>query len=242
MKKNLLALGLIVLACAMAAIWPALANQKLRREMVDGLEQLWKQPGQLVELRASSGGVDAEVRVVFPANTPLRQQQWSFPLLRFISRRYGEPRLEKISLRARDGGNEIQEQENPPVPESPLESANQSHMELIRRQAQAWLDQKLGVGHGLALVDGTARVESLPTTQPGEERHYLMSRPEGKTENRAMRLPSYDETQPLTTTRFTTRLVLVVDGRTPEANQLPTADLNQTLGLASEEIRMLVLP
>lgn len=242
MKKNLLALGLILLACALAAVWPGLANQKLRREMIEALQQLYQEPGQMVELRASPDGVEAEVVLLLPPNTTPRQQQWSFPLLRFISRRYGDPRLGKISLRLRDGGTEIQEQGEPSVPESSLESANQSHLELVRRQAQAWLDQKLGVGHGLALVDGTARLETLPSNQEVEERHYLMPRPEGQSENRARRLPSYDETQPITTTRFNTRLVLVVDGRAPEASKLPTTDLNQALGLTSQEIRVLVLP
>ncbi|MBS2036989.1 hypothetical protein JST97_18510 [bacterium] len=242
MKKNLLALFLVLLACALASQWPALANRKLRLEMADGLEQLWKQPGQMVDLRSSPGGVDAEVQVVLPPDCSERQQQWNFPLLRFISQRYGEPRLERINLSRRDSGASIPELNSVHPSQDPLEASNQAHLELIRRQAQAWLDQKLGADHGLALVDGSAQIQAQPL-DPGEERHYLMARPEEATAGKAYRMRSSEETEaPITVTRFSTKLVLVLDGRVAQAEKLRTEDLGASLGLGSQDIRLLRLP
>ncbi|MFN8608102.1 MAG: hypothetical protein U0931_11265 [Vulcanimicrobiota bacterium] len=244
MKKNLLALVLVLLACAVASLWPRLAHQKLSRELCQGLEKLWDRPGQVVELYSTAEGVDARVQVALPPEYTPRQEQWNFALLRFVSQRYGPPRLGQIALSRVGDERPIEEQHSTPPDQSQEETANQAHLELIRRQAQSWLDQNLGPSHGLALVDGTARVDSTPVYEDSTDRHYLLARPEeGKQERSGPGVGNRVVAPPITVTRFTTRLVLVVDGRVPDVEQkLPTADLKAQLGLQADEVRVVVLP
>jgi hypothetical protein len=261
LRKNLLALVVIVLACALATQWPRLANQKLRNELSDSLERLWNQPGQAVELLATSGGVDAQVQAVLPSDCSARQDQWNFQVLRFVSRRYGDPKLLHITLSDRDSKRSIEERSSESMAASesksqdrseglrgPGESANEAHLELIRRQAQAWLDQNLGPGNGLALVDGTAKIENLPNDKEGAERHYLLRRPKGESEGKsAPTLDTANSVAPvLTSTSFTTRLVLLVNGRIPEADKKisNTSELSAELGMVSgrDEVKVVLLP
>lgn len=259
MKKNLLALVLIMLACALATQWPRLANQKLRNELGESLERLWAKPGQTVELLSAPGGVDARVLAVLPADCTARQDQWNFQVLRFVSQRYGDPKLLRISLSDRDSKRNIEEQASSSVSESkdqnrveskarsapgPLENANEAHLELIRRQAQAWLDQKLGPGNGLALVDGTAKVDNQPLYEDATDRHYLRARPEESERKEAPSVEANSVVPAVTTTTFTTRLVLVVNGRAPGADKFDSSELSTQLGMVSgrDEVRVVILP
>ncbi len=235
MKKNLLTLVLVAIACAVAAQYLRQGGQNkewtaLRVDMVDALERFWNTRGHQVELLPADKGVTARVQVILPANISERQQQWNFPVLRFVARRHRTPELLGLSVSTPQGALQeagpSQGSSQGAVPRQPYAPGGDSveaHLELVQRQAQAWLDGVVGAGNALALVDGSSSQVAQPIA-PGVEAHFLQAREkfEGK------RAPSSDNSSiapQIMTTQYTTILVVVANGRVEgveaKLNRLP---------------------
>jgi len=120
----------------------------------------------------------------------------------------------------------------------------ETRLELVRRQAQAWLDGTLGAGQGLALVDGDVR--QLPqVVQPGVENHFIRARDES--EGKRAPNPNDSAIKQILKPEYSTVLVLVGNGRAggvqAKLSRLP--ELEQTLQLkldGRDSRRMVVLP
>ena len=261
MKKNLLALVMIAIVCALASQLLRHSGEKkewtaLRLDMTDALDRFWGTHGNVVELLPADKGVTAAVKVVLPeGNVPPRQQQWNFPLLRFVGQRNARPPLLGLTISELNNHQAIVEVADlaapgaGAVPEQPYARgnvSNEAHLQLMQRQAQSWLDGVLGMGNGLALVDGSSR--ELPTELPvrGTENHYLMPRERQarpRSENSMEAAPPQQQFQ----TEYTTMLVVVVNGRAEgvqaKLDRLP--ELNSLLQLKIKERdsqRVVVLP
>ena len=260
MKKNLLALVMIAIVCALASQLLRQSGEKkewtaLRLDMTDALDRFWGTHGNLVELLPADQGVTATVKVVLPqGNVSPRQQQWNFPLLRFVAQRNSQPQLRGLAISEFNSQRAILESadqavpgEGPPEPYARGNISNEAHLQLMQRQAQSWLDNVLGAGNGLALVDGNSR--ELPNELPvrGTENHYLMPREKQarrpNTENSMEAAPPQEHFR----TEYTTILVVVVNGRAEgvqaKLNRLP--ELNSLLQLKINERdsqRLVVLP
>ena len=243
MRRNLLVLVVVVLVCAVGAQWLRPAGQDkqwtaLRLDMVDGLERLWNTRGHQVELLPSEGGVQASVQVVLPENTSPRQQQWNYPFLRYVAERDREPVLRGLTLL---GLPEIRLEETSPQPYATGGSV-EARLELMRRRAQGWLDNTVGKGNGLALIDGEVRQVSQPNT-PGGDNHYVMPR-----ERFAKRAPQGEQARvPIVRPEYTTLLVLVINGRAEgaEARMSALPQLEAMMGLdlgRRDSRRVVVLP
>jgi hypothetical protein len=233
--------------------------------MTDALDRFWGTQGNQVELLPADQGVTASVKVVLPAgNVSPRQQQWNFPLLRFVAQRNGQPQLRGLAINELTNQRAILESADqavpsaaPPEPYARGNISNEAHLQLMQRQAQSWLDGLLGTGNGLALVDGSS--QDLPVALPvrGMENHYLMPRDRGASrraprnpqENSFEAAPKQREEQARQTfrTEYTTILVVVVNGRAEGAQaklgQLP--ELNTLLQLKVDQRdsqRVVVLP
>lgn len=272
MKKNLLALVMIAIVCALASQLLRQGGEKkewiaLRRDITDALDRFWGTQGNQVELLPAEQGVTASVKVVLPAgNVSPRQQQWNFPLLRFVAQRNGQPQLRGLAINELTNQRAILESAEFAAPSAaPREPyargniSNEAHLQLMQRQAQSWLDGVLGTGNGLALVDGSS--QDLPLSLPvqGTENHYLMPRDRGAS-RRAPRNPQENsfeaaprqsqeqqQVRQATRTEYTTILVVVVNGRAEgvqaKLGQLP--ELNTLLQLKVDQRdsqRVVVLP
>ena len=259
MKKNLLALILIAIVCALASQLLRQSGEKkewtaLRLDMTEALDRFWGTHGNLVELLPADQGVTATVRVVLPqGNVSPRQQQWNFPLLRFVAQRNSQPQLRGLAISELNTQRAIVEEESSSpasaVPQQPYARgniSNEAHLQLMQRQAQSWLDGQLGTGNGLALVDGSSR--EIPNELPvrGTENHYLMPRDRGarrRSENSMEAAPQQQRFQ----TEYTTILVIVVNGRAEgvQAKLAQLPELNTLLQLKVEQRdgqRVVVLP
>lgn len=248
-----MALALVAIVCALAAQFLRQGGQNkewtaLRVDMVDALERFWNTRGHQVELLPGDGGVKVSAQVVLPPDCPSRQQNWNYPLLRYVAQRNVTPVLQGLSLSSSLG----------PLPETTTESeapramrrpyANgasiENHLELVRRQAQAWLDGVVGPGNALALVDGEAREVSRPIPS-GSENHFIRAREEGEGQ-RARRVDSSAPVQ-IVPSEVRTVLVLVINGRAEgaEAKLSRLPELEQTLQLqlnGRDSRRVVVLP
>ncbi|MBN9414206.1 MAG: hypothetical protein J0I12_02150 [Candidatus Eremiobacteraeota bacterium] len=247
MKKNLLVLVLVVVVCAVGAQWLRQGGQgqdpqwtALRLDMIDGLERLWNTRGHQVELLPSEGGVQASVQVVLPENTSPRQQQWNYPFLRYVSERHREPMLRGLTL---VGLPETRVQESSPQPYATGGSI-EARVELMRRRAQGWLDNTVGEGNGLALLDGEVKEVPQPIV-PGGENRYVM--PRDRLEKR-VRIPQGEQARgPIVRTEYSLVLVLVINGRAEGAEAKMTAlpQLEAMMGLdlgRRDSRRVVVLP
>jgi len=253
LKKNLLALVLVAIVCAIAAQYLRQGGQNkewtaLRVDMVDALERFWNTRGHQVELLPADKGVTARVQVVMPADTNGRQQQWNFPVLRFVAQRNRTPELVGLSLSTPQGALQEAGPQGasqgavPAVPYAGGESV-EAHLELVQRQAQAWLDGVVGAGNSLALVDGSSRQVAQPVA-PGVEAHYLRAREESE----GKRAPSSDNSSiapQVVTTKYTTILVVVANGRAEgveaKLSRLPELESSLQLKLNQGDSRRLVV-
>lgn len=246
MKRNLLVLVMTVIVCAVGAQWlrrePVGEDKRwtaLRLDMVDGLERLWNTRGHQVELLPAEGGVQARVQPVLPQGTSQRQAQWNYPFLRFLARRHQEPVLRGLSL---VGLPEAAQLENIPRPYATGGSI-EAHLEMRRRRSQAWLDETVGKGNGLALLDGEV-VEVPQPVVPGSQSHYVMPR-----DRFAKRAPIQGEQArvPIVRPEYSIVLVVVLNGRVEGAEKKMSqlAQLEAMLGLSLEgrdSRRVVVLP
>ena len=160
MKQNLWTLlGLIVLVAvavqfsrggAKKAEWVA-----LERDLQASLELLWQQPGQKAELVPAEGGPMALVTVRMP---PQAKASWNVPFLHFVATRHPEVHLKRLDLRDALSGNPIASEDFSSVgnwflQSGPSSGDSQRRAELLRRQGQSVVDEQLGAGQGLVLVD-----------------------------------------------------------------------------------------
>lgn len=226
MKRNLLALALVAIVCALAAQFLRQSGQSkewmaLRVDMVDALERLWNTRGHQVELLPDGKGVNVSAQVVLPPDCSPRQQQWNYPLLHYVAQHNGAPLLHGLVLHSSLGS--LQEMPSPGIATG---GALEARLELVRRQAQAWLDGRIGPGNALALVDGES------------ESHFVRAREEGRSK-REVAQPFQAE--------YSTVLVLVINGRAAgaEAKLSRLPELEQALRLQLGERdsrRVVVLP
>lgn len=255
LKKNLLILVLVAIVCALAAQYlrqggPNKEWTALRTDMVDALERFWNTRGHQAELLPADKGVHVNVQVVMPADTSARQQQWNFPLLRYVAQRNGTPAMVGLSVAtpqgplAESGSSSRDAQGAAPRPYATGGESIETHLELVRRQAQAWLDSAVGAGNALALVDGTSRQVAQPVT-PGGEAHYI--RPREAARRRGSESSNSVVAPQIFTTEYTTVLVLVVNGRAEgvEAKLSRLPELEQALHLnlsGGDSRRVVMLP
>ena len=250
MKKNLLALVLVAIVCAVAAQYLRTGGQNkewtaLRVDAVDALERFWNTRGHQVELLPADKGVNLKVQVVLPPDTNARRQNWNFPLLRFVAQRHPEPVVRGLSLLTPQGPlSETPSQDNVSgaVPRQPYagEASLETRLELVRRQAQGWLDGNVGAGNALALVDGDERQVALPTL-PGSEAHFIRARKESE----GKRAPSSNESAiapQVSRTEYTTLLVVVLNGKAdaPKFQRLPELYTTLQLNLDRGDSRRVV--
>lgn len=253
MKRNLLALALVAIVCALAAQFLRQGGQSkqwtaLRLDMVAALERLWNTRGHEVELLPDGPGVKAAVRVALPQGCTPRQQQWNYPFLRYVAQRNAAPVLHGLTLSSSLGPlpetqPDGEAQAARPRPYSGAGSV-ETHLELVRRQAQAWLEATVGTGNGLALVDGDSRQISRPFA-PGSQNHYIRPRVEGES-SRARRVEGAPPQQ-IMQMEYSLVLVLVINGRAPgaEAKLSRLPELEQSLQLkldGRDSRRVVVLP
>ena len=137
MKKNLIALAVLLILVAVAAQFTRHGGKNaewvaLETDMQASLEALWQQPGQKVELLESKGGARVLATVAMP---PQGDPTWNEPFLRFVATRHPAVSLQAIEVRGPFGME-----------------GDQAHHELVRRQQQAWVDGLLGPGKGLMLL------------------------------------------------------------------------------------------
>lgn len=255
MKRNLLALVMVAIVCALAAQFLRQGGQNkdwtaLRVDMVDALERFWNTRGHQVELLPHDKGVNVSAQVVLPQDCNARQQQWNYPLLRYVAQRNATPVLHGLSLTTSQGL--LPEMASPGEAQGAMRrpyssgGSSETHLELVRRQAQAWLDGLVGPGNGLALVDGDSRQVPQPLPRRSEN-HYI--RPRQEVEGR--RAPASESaravSQPIVLTEYTTVLVLVINGRAEgaEAKLSRLPELEQSLQLqldGRDSRRVVVLP
>ncbi len=255
LKKNLLVLALVAIVCALGAQFLRGGGQSkdwtaLRVDMVDALERFWNTRGHQVELLPNEKGVNASAMVVLPQGCSPRQQQWNYPLLRYVAQRNATPVLHSLSLTTSLGPlpeTASQAETQGAVPQQPYASGGSidTHLELVRRQAQAWLDSVVGSGNALALVDGDSRQVSLPQA-PGSQNHYMRARDRSESA-RARRSTNEVAPQPIMLNEYTTVLVLVINGRAEgaEAKLSRLPELEQSLQLkldGRDSRRVVVLP
>jgi hypothetical protein len=158
MKRNLLALVLILAVCAVVARYRQLQEQarlSLGEDLRVALEVLWGVKGQEVLVIPSDSGVEVRARVVFPRDTRSSRRAWCFPLLRFAARRHGPPAVREMRLTDAGTGQPLVPLTPSPLPDRPYAqpSSDEARAEIVRREAQGWLDSKLGAQRALALVD-----------------------------------------------------------------------------------------
>jgi len=233
-KKNLLALVMIAIVCALASQLLRQSGEKkewaaLRLDMTDALDRVWGTHGSKVELLPAEGGVTAAVQVVMPqGNVSPRQQQWNFPLLRFVAQRNAQPQLRGLAISELNTQRAILEVSDSAAPgAAPIEPyargkvSNETHLQLVQRQAQSWLDGVLGSGNALALVDGSSRELPNELPVPGSENHYLMPRERQARprESEAARAVDSAAPQQQLRTEYTTVLLVVVNGRAEGVNE-----------------------
>lgn len=176
MKKNLVILCGLLILCAVAARY--LATQKearivLAQELTTALELLWNTRGHQVELDPVSGGLQARVRVSLPEKTTAQRKQWNFSLIHFVAQRRSSIPLNRVELVDADTGKPV-EPVNRRLATSSRPYAGEGNdldrAEIVRREAQSWLDGQVGSNRALALVDCLST--RVPSRSPGATVHY----------------------------------------------------------------------
>ncbi|MFN8608107.1 MAG: hypothetical protein U0931_11290 [Vulcanimicrobiota bacterium] len=147
MKRNLLALLGVLLACGLASRYRDGEMPRLRQDMLTALERLWESTGHRVELSRRGTEVEAEVWLSTPAqNLTPRKEHWNHELLRFVAARHRPLRLSSLRIH---GPNSRLLVENP----GPAYARPDHRNTLLQRQLQTKLDHRYGPGQALALVD-----------------------------------------------------------------------------------------
>jgi len=160
MKKNMIALAVLLVLVAVAAQFTRQGGKKsewvaLEHDMQASLEALWQQPGQKAELMPAQGGPTAVVTVRMP---PQAKGSWNFAFLDFVAARHPAVQLKGMDIRDGLSGNPIAAEAASPTENSlsvaqPDLADSGRRAELLRRQAQAVVDQQVGAGQGLVLLE-----------------------------------------------------------------------------------------
>ena len=160
MKKNLIALAVLVVLVAVAAQFTRQGGKKpewvaLERDMEACLQVFWQQSGQKAELIPGAGGPMALVTVRMP---PQAKARWNYPFLKFVVARHPAVQLQGMEVRDGLNGNPIAAEdarsaENSLSLRGPDSGEPGRRAELLGRQGQAVVDEQLGAGQGLFLVD-----------------------------------------------------------------------------------------
>jgi hypothetical protein len=166
-KRNLLALLLLLVSCALASRFlfkPAERPEwdRMRKHMESCLNVFWGTPNNAVQLVAGSdGNPQAWVTAFSPPGITPQRERWNFALLGFIASHHPGLQLSQLNvtngttgIRLQPGGTTAtQESLRPGAASRPYESGM---AELIRRQQQSDYDQRYGPNQVLALVEVTS--------------------------------------------------------------------------------------
>lgn len=229
MKRNLLALLLILTVCGIAARYRQLQEQarlSLGDDLRVALEVLWGTKGHEVLVIPANSGIEVRGRVAFPPDTRTARQAWCFPLLRFAARRHGPPAVSAVSLLDAQSGQTVAPVTPSALPERPYAqpSSDEARAEIVRREAQGWLDGKLGEQRALALVDCESKtVEDVHSTFDTVNYNLTAYAPMPKGWRKR--------------TETTVTLVIVLDGRAPDL-----AICQRRLQELSRSPRVIMLP
>ncbi|MFN8608098.1 MAG: hypothetical protein U0931_11245 [Vulcanimicrobiota bacterium] len=129
------------------------------RDLEACLGKLWQRDGQQVRLEAGpDGNYRLRAQVNQPRATRLRQQRWNYPFLRFACTRFSQIRLGEVQVEDKNSRNLIPETAmNGLLADRIAPRAEGGDEEracvLTGRQLSAQLDQRLGAGQTLVLVD-----------------------------------------------------------------------------------------
>lgn len=159
MKRNLLALLLLLVSCALAArfLRPPEENPEwnpMRKHMESCLNVFWGTPNNAVQFVAGAGGnPEAWVTAFSPPGISPQREHWNFALLRFVATRHGGLKLAQLNVTNGTTGIRLQPDREGPVVGNP----DQAGMaELLRRQEQGICDQRYGPNRVLVLVEATS--------------------------------------------------------------------------------------
>lgn len=208
MRKNLLVLLGLLVFCAFAARSLRTGEEErivLAREMTTALELLWNTRGHQVELDPVPGGLQARVRVSFPEKTTAQRKQWNFSLIHFVALRRSRFSLKVLEIADAVTGKPLEPASSrSATSDRPYAGGGNDldRAEIVRREAQSWLDAQVGSNRALALVECVST--RIPSVSPGSTVHYNLTAYAPHPEK-----PGYTmETQ--------TTLVVILDVRDPD--------------------------
>ena len=188
MKKNhnLPILLIVIVIVAVMAQFNRHSGEKpelaaMRQDMLASLQLLWEQPGSQVELVPAGERINVQATVAMPPNLRPRQQRWNYPFLRFVALRHPAVTLQTLEVIDGSTHNSISEvalnglRADRVAPRFNNDDA-EGMSQMTARQIGSSLDQLIGSGQGLVLVDTELGKSSRESMRYGAPEQRLLAK------------------------------------------------------------------